>query len=141
MKSPGILLLLMVNLLLVQVAQAQIYFKNNNPEAVYVAFAQYKADGKPGYWITRGWFTVNSGKTFTAFETIGPNDSIAYWATTLLTGMVFEGDKPLLVYNDEKFTIKNADKEWVLKQKPLSEWRNFRLLRMKPGTKTGTINL
>jgi len=122
-------------------AASQISFKNNNPEAVYVAFAQYKANSNPGYWVSRGWFTVNSGKTFTAFETIGPNDSIAYWATTLLSGAIFEGKKPLLVHNDEKFTIKNADKAWVLKQHPQYEWRNFRLIRMKPGTVKGTITL
>jgi len=141
MKIPVIILFTIFNLLLVSSAASQIYFKNNNPESVYVAFAQYKADTRPGYWITRGWFTVNSGKTFTAFETISPNDSIAYWATTLLSGTVFEGKKQLLVHNDEKFMIKNADKEWVLKQHPQYEWRNFRLIRMKPGTVTGTIKL
>ncbi len=120
---------------------SQIYFKNNNPEAVYVSFAQYKGDANPPYWITRGWFTVNSGKTFTAFETIGPADSIGYWAMTLLSNMVYEGQKPLLVHNDEKFTIRNADRESVLKQNPAYEWRNFRLIKIKPGITTGTINL
>jgi len=141
MKCLKILSFLIMNSFIIQAAQAQIYFKNNNPEAVYIAFAQYKSDIKPGYWITRGWFTIGPGKTFTAFEKISLNDSIGFLATTLLSGMVFEGNKPLLVHNNEKFTIKNADKEWVLKQQPSYEWRNFRLILMKPGTTTGTIKL
>jgi uncharacterized membrane protein len=141
MKKHLILLLLSGLIFFPLQGISQIYFKNTNPEAVYVAFARYSADANPATWVTRGWFTVNSGKIFTAFESIGPRDSIAYWATTLLTGDVFEGKKPLLVHNDEKFTIRNADKEWVLKQNPTYEFRNFRLIRMKPGTSTGTITL
>jgi uncharacterized membrane protein len=141
MRKIYLLFILVMMMFSAQTGLSQIYFKNNNPEAVYVAFAQYKGDANPPCWITRGWFTVNSGKVFTAFETIGVSDSIGYWAMTLLSNMVFEGKKPLLVHNDEKFTIRNADKETVLKQNPTYEWRNFRLIKAKPGITTGTINL
>ncbi|MEI6455326.1 MAG: DUF1036 domain-containing protein [bacterium] len=141
MKKICLLLILAATLFMTQPGFSQIYFKNNNPEAVYVTFAQYKGGANPPCWITRGWFTVNSGKVFTAFETIGVSDTIGYWATTLLSGMVYEGKKPLLVHNDEKFTIRNADKESVLRQNPTYEWRYFRLIKIKPGITTGTINL
>ena len=141
MKNLWFLILIVLPILKASSGHSQIYIKNTNPEAVYIAVAQYKGDAKPPYWVTRGWFTVNSGKVLTAFETVGPADSIGYWAMTLLSNMVYEGKKPLLVHNDEKFTIRNADKESVLKQNPVYEWRNFRLIKIKPGITTGTINL
>jgi len=141
MKWLKILSILTVNILATQVTQSQIYFKNTNPEVVHIAFAQYKSDVKPGYWVTRGWFTIGPGKTITAFEKICFSDSIGYWGITVMSGTAFEGDKPLLVKNSEKFTIKNADKKWVHKQQPSYEWRNFHLIPMKPGTTTGTIKL
>ncbi len=119
--------------------KCQIYFKNNNTEPVYVAFAQYVIKPSGGTWQTKGWWTVNPGRTHLAYENPGPNDSIGYWCMTTLSNDIFEGTKPLLVHPDEKFNIQPADKKEVADAHPALEWYKFRMMRLKPGTTTGTI--
>lgn len=131
----GILLLISLD------SNAQISFKNEHAEPVYVAFAHYVAKTNGGYWMTLGWWTVNSGSSHLAFETIGQNDSIGYFAVTKLTDTEFPGGKNLLVHPDEKFSIRYADQEKTLQNHPQYEWRKFRIIRMKPGTTSGTITL
>lgn len=135
------LYLLSVILIAVLQSNAQITFTNAHAEPVYVAFAHYVAKTTGGYWITQGWWTVNSGSSHLAYETIGPNDSIGYFAVTTLSDTEFPGGKSLLVHPDEKFTIRSADKEGVKQQRPVYEWRKFRIIRMPPGTTSGTITL
>ncbi len=120
---------------------AQITFTNAHSEPVYVAFAHYVAKTTGGYWMTQGWWTVNSGSSHLAYETIGPNDSIGYFAVTTLSDTEFPGGKNLLVHPDEKFTLRNADQESVQQQNPQYEWRKFRIIRMPAGTTSGTITL
>jgi len=118
---------------------AQIYFKNNHKESVYLAVARYVNNGTSGYWMTQGWWTVIKGSTLKIFERIGPNDSIGYWCIARISETEYGGNRNLLVHNDEKFLIKNADQESLLQQHPNYEWRKFRMVRLKPGTQTGTI--
>ena len=120
-------------------SRAQIYFKNDNKEPVYLAFARYVTLSSGGYWQTRGWWTVNSGSTVQAFESIGANDSIGYWGMTTLSETKYEGTKRLLVQPFKKFALSGADLEKTASQHPGFEWRKFRLIRLKPGTTTGTI--
>ena len=120
---------------------AQIFFKNNQKEPVMVALAQYTKTCIVYSWATRGWYTVNSGSTLMAFPTIHDGDSIGYWAMTTLSETVYAGTRNLLVHNDKKFTIQNADKASVLKQNPQYEWRKFRMVILSPGTVKGTIQL
>ncbi len=122
-------------------SNAQISFKNEHSEPVYVAFAHYVAKNTGGYWMTQGWWTVNSGSSHLAFEAIGPNDSIGYFAVTTLSDTEFPGGKDLLVHPDEKFTLRNADKKSMQQQNPQYEWRKFRIIRMPAGTTSGTITL
>jgi len=121
--------------------KAQFNFTNGCQEPVYVAFARYVSNGSSGYWMTQGWWTVNSGSSHLAFKTIGPRDSIGYFAVTTLSDTEFPGVKDLLVHPDEKFTIRNADQEGIRQQNQTYEWRKFRIIRMKPGTTSGTITL
>lgn len=125
--------------LLVTCISAQIYFKNNNAEPVYVAFARYINGNNGGYWQTQGWWTVNPGNTHLAFEAIGTGDSIGYWCMTTLSTDKYEGTKSLLVHPDEKFTIRKADLETTGRNHSDWEWYKFRLIRLKPGMTTGTI--
>jgi len=120
---------------------SQIIFENRTQEPVYLATARYVNTGSTGYWITQGWWTVNSGSSHLAFQNIGAHDTIGYWCMSTLSEIVYDGNKNLLVHNDEKFTIKNADNQATANKFPQFEWRKFRLVRMKPGTLSGTITL
>jgi hypothetical protein len=121
-------------------ANAQIYFKNNNSEPVHVAFARYVSSDNGGYWQTQGWWTVKSGSTHLAFETIGPADTIGYWCMTTLSTDTYEGTKSLLVHPDEKFIIRYADKVAAGETHPTWEWFKFRLVGLRPGVTSGTIS-
>lgn len=135
MKRP---LLIATFLCILAAGHPQITFKNNHNEQVYVAMCRYVSD--PGYWMTFGWFTIGKGGERLAFEKISPKDSIGYWAMTTITEKVFEGSKELIVNDDEKFSVKNADKPETAANNSNYSWKKFIILRLPPGTTKGTIN-
>lgn len=117
----------------------QIYFKNMNPEPVYVAFAHFTPDKSGGQWKTSGWWTVNSGSTHFAFPSIEEGDSIGYWCMTTLSTDTYEGTRRLLVVPEEKFTIINAGRINAGESHPTWEWYKFRVIGINPGMTPGTI--
>ncbi len=117
----------------------QILLKNNQKEPVMVALAHFKASEKS--WTTRGWYTVNPGAVLTAFPVVNPGDTVGYWAMTTLSEQIFEGNRRLLVHNDEQFNIRRADEEVTRNRYPASEWRKFRLVLLPGTVNKGTIPL
>ena len=139
MKSVKTILLIACLVLGSLASNAQIFFKNNHEESVYLSVARYINNGSSGYWMTQGWWTVIRGETKKIIDRIGPSDSLAYWCITKISETPFEGNRNLMVHNDEKFTIKFADKDSVFKLHPEFEWRRFRMVMLKPGALTGII--
>jgi len=116
----------------------QITFKNNYTSQIYVAMCRYVSEG--GYWATSGWYTIGPGGERLVFERISAKDTIGYWAMTTITEDKFEGKKDLIVNDDSKFSIRDADKPETAATNPNYSWRKFILLRLPPGTVKGTIN-
>jgi uncharacterized membrane protein len=141
MKTSIYIALFLFSGLFIPKAGAQIIIKNGTPEPIYLATARYISAGQSGYWQTQGWWTIKAGGFHEAFEILGERDSIGYWCMNTLSETVFAGKKELLVNNDEKFTIRQADKPVILDQHPEYVWRKFRIMRMKPGTTVGTITV
>lgn len=118
---------------------SQIIFQNNHRESVNVAFARYISSGPDTGWVTKGWSLVTPGSSLKVFNTIGTNDSIGYFAITRISETPYPGKKDLLVYMNEPFLIKHADKEAVLQDHPEYDWRPFRLIRFQAGKTSGII--
>jgi len=113
---------------------AQIYFKNNTNEPVYVALCMEYKNNSSNYWGTEGWYKVDPGDKIMISSAIGWNDNIYYYAESTISDKVYSGNTPLLVNPSDKFFIKNADKEYQKTQNPIYEWRKFRHIDMNAGT-------
>jgi hypothetical protein len=133
------IIIILFLLLSASVTFSQIIFKNNHNAEVYVAMCRYVSSGK--YWMTTGWYTIGKGGERLVFESISPNDTIGYWAMTTISEERFDGTKNLIVNDDSKFTIKNADLEETAAQNVNYSWRKFILLNLPKGTVKGTITL
>ena len=134
MKSIKSLLLLLTFIIVSSASKAQIYFKNNTDEPVYVAFCMYYDGNNSKYFGSEGWFKVEPGDKKEVSSAIGFNDNIYYYAYSSVSDKKYEGDVQLLVHPTDKFFIKNADKEYKKTENPTYEWRKFRHVDMKSGT-------
>jgi hypothetical protein len=135
-----ILVIAMISILPFGYCQSQIIFQNNLKESVYVAFARFVMADSTGFWVTKGWSTVNAGSSIKAFDAIGTRDSVGYFVITRISETPYPGTKNLLVHPTDKFLIKYADSEESLRKNPDSEWRAFRLVQMQPGKTSGIIS-
>jgi hypothetical protein len=129
-----------ISLTVLTAGRAQIVFENHLKESVYVAFARYVSNESGGFWVTKGWSTVNAGSGMKAFDAINPRDSIGYFVITRISEVPYPGKRQLLVHPTDKFLIRDADRESSLRDHPDYEWRLFRLIRMEPGKTSGVIS-
>ncbi len=111
-------------------SKAQIYFRNKTNEPVFVAFCMYNDNKDAKYWYTQGWWKVDPGERIEVSTAMGFNDNIYYYAYSTVSNKKYEGDNNLLVHPTDKFFIKNADKEYNLKENPTFVWRKFRHVEM-----------
>lgn len=114
-------------------SKAQLYFRNNTNEPVYVSIAMYYTGGDYKYWGTKGWWTVEPGEKVNVSSGIGFNDNIYYYASSTVSDKKYTGEYSFLVDPIDDFFIKNADKDYQKVQNPKYEWRKFRHVDMDQG--------
>jgi len=121
-----VILLTLTLILTSFVAKSQVFFNNSYDEPVWVALAYYRDTKEYKGWVTKGWFKIAPGekKEILSFNPMG--QYLYYYAQTKDAKKKFEGKTSLLVHPTDAFTIKNADKEYVQKEKPAYKWYKFR---------------
>jgi uncharacterized membrane protein len=117
-------------ILKISFSKAQLYFRNNTEEPVYVTVCTWYSGGDSKYWGTEGWFKADPGERVQVSSAIGFNDNIYYYASSDISGKKYTGDYSFLVDPINDFFIKNADKAYQKKQNPNYEWRKFRHVDM-----------
>lgn len=110
-------------------SNAQIYFRNNTNEPVYIAFA-FKYTGRSfDGWETKGWYECAPNEKIAISEIVGSHDYVYYYARSK-SGKSYNGDSKFLVDPRKSFTIRNADMEYVKKEQKTLQWFPFRSYRL-----------
>lgn len=106
-------------------ANAQVYFKNNYDEPLWVTLGYHVNTKEFEGWKTVGWFKVIPGekKELLSFNPSG--QYLYYHAHTEGRVKSFGGESNLLVHPVNAFKIKNADKEYVKEEHPEYAWYKF----------------
>lgn len=104
---------------------AQIYFKNNYHEPVFVAFAYYHDSKNLKGWQSLGWFKAVPGEKIKLLTYNPTNRNIYYYAQTE-KGKPFVGQNAFIVDPKKPFSIFNADKVYVLNENKGYKWFYFR---------------
>jgi uncharacterized membrane protein len=90
-------------------AWAQLHIKNTSDKTFYVSIGWYQDAGSNTGYMTRGWFTIAPGETVDPGLTFSSEDHFYYYAVSSDESVQFVGDKKLLVAQEGRFEIKNAD--------------------------------
>ena len=112
-------------------SNAQLYFKNNTDEPVYVAICMYYNGSSSKYFGSEGWWKVDPGDKRQVSSAIGFNNNIYYYAYSSISNKKYEGESNLLVHPTSEFFIKNADKDYQKEEHPDYEWYKFRHVDMQ----------
>jgi len=105
---------------------SQIYFRNNYSKPVLVSIG-YLVDSKDfSGFVTRGWYRVIPGEKKEILSYNPMAQFIYYYAKAADGSEDFSGNLKLLVNNNDAFTIRNANKSYVKKEKPWLKWKSFR---------------
>ncbi|MBK6834090.1 MAG: DUF1036 domain-containing protein [Bacteroidetes bacterium] len=94
-------------------AKAQLYFKNNTNEPVFVAICMFYDNKDSKYFGSEGWWKVEPGDKVQVSSAIGFNDNIYYYAYSSTSKKKYAGETKLIVHPKNKFFIKNADKSTI----------------------------
>ncbi len=111
------------------IAKSQIYFKNNYSEPVWVSYVYYENTRKFDGWISNGWYKVVPGEKKMLLESNPFGRYVYYYAQSMANGKVkkaFDGKSSFLIHPTDGFNIKNADKEYVMKDNPSYKAVKFR---------------
>lgn len=117
-------------LLSVSISKAQLYFKNNTDDPVFVCVTMYYNNKNSKYWGSEGWWRVNPGYKVQISSAIGFNNNIYYFAKSAISRKEYTGEYNMLVHPTDKFFIKNCDKDYVKKENPQYVYKKFRHIDM-----------
>ncbi len=112
------------------ICKAQLYFKNNTDDPVFVCVTMYHDGKNSKYWGSEGWWRVNPGDRVEVSNVIGFNNNIYYYAKSAVSNKEYTGDYNMLVHPTDKFAIKNCDKEYVKTENPQYIYKKFRHVNM-----------
>lgn len=113
-------------ILFATITKAQLYFKNNTNDPVFVCIAMYNDGKNSQYWGAEGWWRVDPGDKVQVSGVIGLNNNIYYYAKSALTDKEYTGNNSLLVHPTDKFFIKNCDKDYVKQENSQFVYKKFR---------------
>ncbi|MFH0893728.1 MAG: DUF1036 domain-containing protein [Bacteroidota bacterium] len=126
--------LLLVFLAVSMLGKAQVNFKNNYSEPVWVSFCYYLDTKTFKGWVSKGWYKVIPGQKTQLLEYLPEFKTIYYFAKTKNGAKNFEGTTGILVDESAAFTIFNADKDYVKKENPKYAWKKFREYKVELGS-------
>ena len=107
-------------------ASAQLLFKNQTDEPVWVTYAMWIDSKTEKHWYTQGWWKVEPGQTKELSEKVGLTSYCYYYAETKNAAKKYDGNREFLVNRPEPFLITNADKEYQAESNSNYSWENFR---------------
>lgn len=108
---------------------SQVYFTNGSSSPIFMAFAYYLDANSYSGWMSKGWYKVEPGEKIQLLSYMYNGDF--YYCAQGTDGTKYNGDHSFLVNEDDAFTIKNADHQYVKDNFPSYSWRKMRKVAIK----------